>query len=141
MTQSQLSERQSLRERNFKTNQKFKKETFYQFFKNKLTQSNSESVRICFSIDVVELGLYGLEAVWISVDERDAIIKREIEKLLLALGFDSGVNNDVSIHDWRVSCHAIITVNQEELERLYQSEKVASIINPEIDRPAVFRSN
>ena len=137
-TKEQWAEEDALLEKKFKRGRRFKKEVFYQFFKKKLAEPNTESVRICFNIDTIRLGLFGMKAATVTLDEENAIIESGVKKLLSTLGFELGSKNNLSIHDWRVSCHALITVNQEELEKLYQSEKVASIINPEIDRPATF---
>lgn len=139
LSQDQLDAQEEERKKAFIELEKFKKDIYYQFFKKKLTKSPDTPVQVCFDIDTVSLGLNGLEGVLIPIDHADKIIADRVMDVISSYGFKAETVTTLSIHDPLVSCHGLISVNLEELNRLYFDDSIASLMNPEKARPTSFR--
>lgn len=138
LSEAELEEREKIEERKFRESENFKKETYYNFFKNQLLNSDITSVEICFDVDVIGMGLFGYESGLIPIRQINSRIREQISTLVLELGFKEEVVKTLQTEGLMIICHALITVGEDELDLLYASDTVSSFMNPERAAPNRF---
>ncbi len=118
----------------------FTKNGYYSFYKNIFETTDALSVRICFNIDIVALGYAGFKAALISSKERRKEISTKVHEVVLKLNLGTPEELELSVLSPSVSCHALISLTEVGLDKLYAEASVASILPPVRALPGTLKT-
>ncbi len=141
LTESDYKNIDSKNKNVLRESQKFIKDGYYSFYKDLFQNRETNIARICFNVDVIELGLVGMDAALIPQKERKKIISKKIDELLSKLELGKPEDLELSVFDPRVSCDALITVTEPVLDKLYGEVSVMSILPPIRSLPIFFQTS
>ncbi len=140
LSEKEEQEKQIRTEKMIREVANFTKNGYYSFYKNIFETTDALSVRICFNIDIVALGFVGQMREFIPYKEEKKIIAKEISSLVPTLNLGDSENLLLSIFDPTVSCHALISLTETGLDKLYAEASVASILPPVRALPGTFKT-
>ncbi len=125
LSEKEEQEKQIRTEKMIKEVANFTKNGYYSFYKSIFETTDTLSVRICFNIDIVALGFIGQIREFIPYKEEKKIIAKKISSLVPTLNLGDSENLLLSIFDPTVSCHALISLTEAGLDKLYSEASVA----------------
>lgn len=128
LSEKEEQEKQKRTEKMIKDVANFTKNGYYSFYKSIFKTTDTLSVRICFNIDIVDLGYAGIKAALSSSKERRKGISTKVHEVVLKLNLGTPEELELSVLSSSVSCHALINLTEAGLDKLYAEASVASIL-------------
>lgn len=140
LSEKEEQEKQLRTEKMIRKVANFTKNGYYSFYKNIFATTDTLSIRICFNIDIVALEYAGINAALISSKERRKGISTKVHELVLKQNLGTPKELGLSVFSPSVSCHALISMTETGLDKLYAEASVASILPPVRALPGTFKT-